>query len=639
MTYTIGGRPSRRARGGRLLLLLTCAAGVTLAAAGCAGKPRKQITSPYQNLGPRKNLPPYLKGSVYELVELANNEPLSVSSYGLVGQLRGTGDTKAPPAVRQWVTKEMVRRGFGSKVLGYESMSPGRVLASPDFAVVRVDAELPPGARAGDRIDARVSALPNETSSLAHGVLFETELREDGANPQAPSTAIRAWGKCGGPVMVNPAYALEAGAAQPGPAKASLRRGTLPNGGIIHHDRPLWLMLRQPQHSVSRAIERRINDRFQQEADHPRKDGNPGYLVAQAYDEGIVQFYVPRSFQGDWEHFVGVVTHLYMGGASPDFAARKAKELADEATRPDARLMDISYCWEGLGAPAMPFVSRLMSHQDPDVAFAAARAAAFIGDPSMAAQETLLRMAEKRGHPFQVSAIEVLAKLPASAALSELLRRLLDAPEETVRVAAYEALTKAQDPSVYSRPVKRYEDREKFVIDVVPGDGPPMIYASQRGRPRIGIVGRTPEIRQPLTFTALDKRLSISTTQIPTADGNGQRDALVLFYRDPRGRGPNSTVRVLSRPDVAELAARLAGHGAAGEQRLDFSYGEVVAILQALVARGDITSPRRGPDGRHLAASFVLQRASGIADEIRSAPTINEGRPQGDTPPGPVGMR
>src|SRR5687768_8495833 len=142
MTYTIGGLPSTPREGvffkNRVLHTGVAALLLVIASAGgCTTKAPKKITSPYQNVGPRKNLPPYLKGSVYELVELANSEPLTISSYGLVGQLRGTGDTKAPPAVRQWVTKEMLRRGFGSRMLGMESLPPGRVLGSPDFAIVK----------------------------------------------------------------------------------------------------------------------------------------------------------------------------------------------------------------------------------------------------------------------------------------------------------------------------------------------------------------------------------------------------------------------------------------------------------------------------------------------------------------------
>ena len=634
MTLTIRSlrRPGfRRARFSALAL--SAALTVAFAAGGCAAKkPQNVRTSPYQNLGPKK-VPAYLKGSIYELVELANNEPLNISSFGLVGQLRGTGDTKAPPAVRQWMTKEMLRRGFGSKTLGYDNVKAGQVLASPDFAIVRVQAAIPPGARAGDRVDAQVSALANDTSSLAHGVLFETELREDGANPQNPSATIQVWGRCGGPIAVNPAYALDAPANPSGAVRASLRRGTVMYNGVLYQDRALWLMLRQPQYSVARAIERRINDRFQQQADHARKDGQPGSLVAMAFDEGIVQFFVPKAFGGDWEHFTGVVTHLYLN-SSNSFAVSKANELAEQAVKPDARLLDISYCWEGLGSPAMPVVSKLMAHSDPGVSFAAARAAAFIGDPSFAAQETLIRIAETRGHPFQLTAIQTLGKLPASTALSQLLRRLLDAPEATVRIEAYKVLASGNDQTLYSKSIRRFENREKFVLDVVPSDGPPLIYATRQGRPRIAIIGRTPTVRQPVTFAALGQRLTIATTQ---AGPDKKVDVLGIYYRDPRPRSREPVIKVLSRPDVAELAARLGGEGAVGEQKLDFSYGEVVAILQALSDKGDIVSSRRGEDGRLLAASFVLQEAGGVSDEVRSAPVIDEGRPQGDRPSGPVG--
>jgi len=621
-------RPARAAAAAAVCVALSFA--LALSSGGCAPKPKHSSShqGPYQNLGPKK-IPAYLKGSVYEMIELANYEPLNISAFGLVGQLRGTGDSKAPPAVREWMTKEMVRRGFGSRTMGFESVPPGRVLASPDFAIVRVDAALPPGARAGDRIDVYVSALANDTSSLANGVLFETELKEDGANPQAPSATIQVWSRCGGPIAVNPAYALD-GSANPAPAaRASLRKGVVMDNGVVYQDRALWLMLRQPQYSVARAIERRINERFQRYADRPRKDGQPGNVVAMAFDQGIVQFYVPKAFAGDWAHFAGVVTHLYLNPSS-GFAATKAAELAQEAVKPDARLLDISYCWEGLGSPAMPVVSKLMAHSDPGVQFAAARAAAFIGDPSFAAQETLIRIAETRDHPFRVTAIQTLGKLPPSTALSQLLRRLLDAPEAVVRIEAYRVLAAAGDQTLFSKSICRYEGREKFVLDVVPSDAPPLIYATRQGRPRIAVFGRMPTVRQPLTFTTLGQRLTIATTKVGEEDK--KQDVLGVYYRDPRRQGKESAVKVLSRADVAELAARLGGEGATGQQRLDFSYGEVVAILQALSDKGEIVSSRRGPDGRLLAASFVLQEAPNVQNEINSAPPIDEGRPQGDGP-------
>jgi hypothetical protein len=634
MTYLPrpGGRCSASCRCALTALASLLALAASVSTLGCAQK-KKQPTfvRRYHDLGPKKNLPPYLKGSVFELTELANHVPYPVSSYGLVGQLRGTGDTDAPAAVRQWMIKEMVRRGFGDPTKGFGGMQPGPILASPDFAIVRVDAVLPAGARRGDRIDAWVSSLPNDTTSLSHGVLFETELKENGANPQRPSATLDVWAKCGGPILVNPAYALETEPNPVGPAKASLRRGSVPNSGTVQQDRPLILILRQPQHSVARALERRINERFAREADRPRKNSMIGYLVAEAKDEGRVEFFVPRSFGGDWEHFAGLVTHLYLD-PTVGFATGKAKELAEAAVKPNAPLLDISYCWEGLGSPALPFCQKLMTHKDPAVAFAAARAAAFIGDSSYSAQEALTRMAQTRGHPFQLSAIQVLGKLPASTALNDMLRRLLDSPEATVRIEAYKVLAQNGDPSIMTNVVKRWEDREKFLLDFVPSDGQPLIYASQRGRPRVAIIGRFPQIRANLVFTALGNRLTITSTEV----GEDKTPALAVHYRDPRRK---SAVRVLSRPDVAELAARLGGQGAKADEKLDFTYGEVVAILQSMIDKGDIVSANRGPDGRQLAASFVLQEAPAIADQIQSAPAIDAGRPQTEDEPAKVGMR
>lgn len=634
MTYLprLGGRRSARCRCALTALASVLTLVASVAMSGCAQKKKQPtFTRRYHDLGPKKNLPPYLKGSVFELTEVANHVPYPVSAYGLVGQLRGTGDTDAPAAVRQWMIKEMVRRGFGDSTKGFANLQPGPVLASPDFAIVRVDAVLPPGARRGDRIDAWVSALPNDTTSLSHGVLFETELKENGADPQRPSATLDAWAKCGGPILVNPAYALDAEPSPTGPAKASLRRGSVPNSGTVQQDRPLILVLRQPQHSVARALERRINERFAREADRPRKNSMIGYLVAEAKDEGRVEFFVPRSFGGDWEHFAGLVTHLYLD-PSTGFATGKAKELAEAAVKPNAPLLDISYCWEGLGSPALPFCQKLMSHKDAAVAFAAARAAAFIGDSSYSAQEALTRMAQVRGHPFQLSAIQVLGKLPPSSALNDMLRRLLDSPEATVRIEAYKVLAQNGDPSIMTNVVKRWEDREKFLLDFVPSDGQPLIYASQRGRPRIAIIGRFPQIRNALVFTALGNRLTITSTEV----GEDKTPALAIHYRDPRRKG---AVRVLSRPDVAELAARLGGQGSKADEKLDFTYGEVVAILQSMIDKGEIVSANRGRDGRQLAASFVLQEAPAVADQIQSAPAIDTGRPQTEDEPARVGMR
>ena len=67
-----------------------------------------------------------------------------------------------------------------------------------------------------------------------------------------------------------------------------------------------------------------------------------------------------------------------------------------KAEKPNARLVDITYCWEAIGSAALPFISKLITDPSPKVAFAAARAGAFIGDPTEASQSALLQMVHAR---------------------------------------------------------------------------------------------------------------------------------------------------------------------------------------------------------------------------------------------------
>ena len=60
-------------------------------------------------IGPKKNVPPFMAGSIWERTEVSNADPFPISSYGLVGRLRGTGDSTAPTPVRNWMLREMSR--------------------------------------------------------------------------------------------------------------------------------------------------------------------------------------------------------------------------------------------------------------------------------------------------------------------------------------------------------------------------------------------------------------------------------------------------------------------------------------------------------------------------------------------------
>jgi hypothetical protein len=330
---------------------------------------------------------------------------------------------------------------------------------------------------------------------------------------------------------------------------------------------------------------------------------------------------MPPKYGGDWEHFTGVITHVYFN-SSPSFIAAKAQELAAEATQPDAPLLDISYCWEALGQQALPFVTPLMTDPKPDVAYAAARAAAFCGEVS--SQAVLIAMAQTPDHPFQLNAVQTLAKLPNSPEINGMLRSLLNSPHTLVRLEAYRALASTKDASIFSKDIEG-----KFVLDIIPGDGPPLIYASRRGWPsRLAVFGRKPALELPITFTAMDGKLSISSTP--------GRKTVTIFYRGP---GVRKAVSIESNPDIAEIAARLGGAGPREEIPLPFTYCDVVAIVQGLADQQKVVSSAPSADGTAEPVAFVLQEQPVGLDPIVDAPPLpDQERPQADSP-GTVSLR
>jgi hypothetical protein len=617
-------------RASRRLAAIALAA--ALAVAGCSSKPKVdskvKIPTRYTSL-PAKKVPAVFKDTVYEKCDLINTEPFLVNGYGFVSNLSNTGSCEAPNAVREYMVKEMIKHKWDSRLIGIRTPTPEEAMRDPRNAIVQVDGYLPPGIRKGQRFDVQVGALADSgTTSLAQGDLFQTELRILGANPIDPGGSVNVHARAEGPVFVNPAYALKTELDGDPAARRSLRLGLVMNGARALEDRPLGLRLRQPSLRMSKYIEQRIDQRLQE----IRPD-----TIAAAQDEGIVSLFVPFNLNGDWEHFAGLVQFMYLNG-SPEFAAQKSRQLCDEAVKPDAPLMEISYAWEGLGKGALPAIREreMMSHGSPDVQYAAARAAAYLGDA--AGQQALVTIARTSGHKFQVNAVRVLGTMVPSPSLNESIRPLLDSSEWLVRLEAYRMLSKNGDSAIFSTPVHGGPDKGGFTLDVVRSDGPPVIYATQRGEPRIAIIGSKVGVNMPITFGAMDNRLSVSS--------NDDARTVTVFYRPPMPDGGPRTreqrdalvpIAIRSNPDLAEIIARLGGEGgdAGGNARLghlDFNYGEILSILSQLTTARQVSA--YAPGGDRTPASFILQELPRVQDAIDSAPPIPEqGRPQRDEQP------
>lgn len=549
---------------------------------------------------PAKQVPEYLKGTIWEQVDLAGIEPLRVSGFGLVVNLSGTGDTRAPNPVREYMIKQMQKHGFGNLNLpGFGSLTPEKVLNDPlnRTAIVRVDGFIPPGARKHQLFDVQVSALDNNnTTSLHRGILYTTDLSPRGADPFNPSAAgIATWARVSGPIFVNPALALEEGTEVSTAQRLGLRTGVVMGRGINLEDRPLILKLRNPDRRIARLIEKRIQEKFQNSR------------VASMQSEGDIFVYLPPQYKEDWERFAGVVTHLFLN-PSNDFAVLKARQLVEVAKKDKekAPLLNLTYCWEAMGPAILPEIRELYTHETDEVAYAAARAGAFLGDAL--AVEALCMIARKPQDTFQLAAIRVLGQLPRSARVSELLRELLNAPQMLVRVEAYRSLLETQDAMVYSQSV-----RERFILDIVPSDGPPLIYATRLGKPRIALIGQPASVANPAFYLTMRNRLSIASQ--PDQPG------IHIFFRGNEFE-PEVDLRLPS--DLALLIATLGGEGPRLENgaRLDLGYGDVVGILQQMSAQKLLVASNTPPGQTPQPVVFELQTLPGLEDPILTAPPI-----------------
>ena len=210
-------------------------ASLAVLAAGCTEDAPK-VKATYPTLA-RREVPPYMRDSVYEYTDMTGTEPFPVSGFGLVANLHRTGGSQAPSAVRDYMVKELSRHQFG--VAGGATPSPDRILESKNFAIVRVDGMIPPGARAGAGwstwFDVRVTCLPeNDATSLAHGDLYECDLKLGGANASDPGNGmVSVKAQAAGALFVNPRYVVNTDDDSPA-AKASRRTGVVLAGARAH---------------------------------------------------------------------------------------------------------------------------------------------------------------------------------------------------------------------------------------------------------------------------------------------------------------------------------------------------------------------------------------------------------------------
>ena len=619
----------------RVVTLATFASAVALS--GCDSSPPKNKMS--RTIDQRDIVPakvyPALEGTIGQYAYFADAMPMPVEGWAIVAGLPGTGSGEMSPEVRKYLTEQLYSNNAGSYSKGTEEFNPERILASNQVAAVEVHGIIPPLARRGDTFDLTVKALPDtQTTSLRDGLLWTAPLKLIGLRTDIDTRAT-AVGR--GPIYIPKMENVDTGATtQPVAEVKALRQGRVLGGGVVSDSRDVRLQLRSPSMRFAAAIQRAINSRF------PGRD-----KCADAMSDTVINLTIPPQYLNSPHQFIDLVLHMYLAQDVPGFTEGQAAKLVKALEDPKAPHQELSRALEGLGRSILPdYIEPLYSSPNPTARFWGARAGAALKD--VGGLVVLEETAKDMSSPLRIDAVQGIIDsshdgdtVRATLALSELLQ----SPNTTDRIIGYGALV-----AIRSREVHTYTISKKFLLDIVPCDGPPLIYATQADTPRIALIGNGFTLPPSALFVSADNLLTVSVLDGPAAQSGGgnpdsnvvtassvgadapaanatpskgpNRNAVTLFWRSPMG---DKTVNLKTSANLADVIARVAW--TPDPLAMDFdphaeyigaSYERVTEMLAGMCA------------DQSLNAKFVLEKAPAMT--ISSADAM-AGRPEGSTEP------
>lgn len=594
----------------------------TMSMGGCGEnwkrwKDRKKPIPKQQTSRPTimRDLPSALRGTVGAEARIVGTEQTLISGIGFVVGLNGTGGLTIPEQYAAHLERMMGLNGV--TVANDESnsliarKSPRELLRDRNTAAVIVQAAIPAGAREGESFDLYVRAI--NATSLEDGQLWTTEMRigppSAFGDPQA-----RILAKARGPIFLNPF-------AEPGGQFDGITRdvGRVLDGVTVTFPTKIQIILDNPSHQRARQIVSAVNSAFPStRADYDQ--------TARGQDESTILVQIPRRYLERREEFVNLLSHVTIDQSYPEIYARKyATTLNSEPYLAG----DMSWCLEALGERAIPFLNDLYSHPEAAPRLASLRAGAALGDSRVV--KPLRKIAMDPNSRYRTDAMSLMSTIHESMLVDTTLRELLDSPELSIRVEAYEnlmeralrarklriaqmfdsnsqgvrtttsqidILSRVWIPTDPIRGVGRTLVEGKFFLDIVPF-GEPLIYVTQQQEPRIVLFGEDLSLNRPLLASAWSDRLML------VADDSNS--PIRMYYRNDQTRTTSTMDEVPERlPDLIKLFA----HTPTPEDPrpgLGMSYSQVVGALYQIYS------------DRGVAAAFTTEEDRLLADLLTSA--------------------
>lgn len=494
-----------------------------------------------------------LHGTIGELVTISGTQLLQVRGFGLVVGLVDTGGGDGPETVKNYVIKEIRRL----QEIGEPGIPAGEVLAGRDAAMVEVTGFVPAAAQKGDRFDVVIRALGTQAKSLVGGRLVFADLKLWAQSPQGviegKTIAIAS-----GPIFVSPFD--RAGRAS---SKIDLRTGMVFAGGITKEPRQIKLVLNDPRYSIARQIMTRINGRY--------AGADP---LADAKSPSSVDLKIPPQARQRKALYLEHILHTTLNPAET-FLKQRAQDLGEEISSPDAEFESIGLAWDAIGKIILPTVRDHYHDELPAAAYYSGRTGMRMGDT--AGMQIVAKHAADPRSEFRKQAIEELGFTTNMHAAGEALRKLLDDPDDDIRIRAYQSLRRHAHPAIETRVL----DQDNLVLDIIDSGGEFLIYVQRLNEPRIAVFGKQMACNPPAIFPGDRNDSRRLLTQISANKGD---DHLTLIYRN-KFTGKNSPQ--LEAPlNVGKLITFLGDRWDTDPNGkptgLAVPYSEVVDILHAL---------------------------------------------------------
>lgn len=557
------------------LALLTLVLSVLLGMQGCEA-PAGPTAAPGVAPAPTYVGPAYLRGTIGSLARLrpGTERAVLVNGYGIVVNLNGTGSTNAPPALRQALINQMKKYGLGSARMDTLDMTPERVLADPNTAVVRIDGFIPAGASPGLKFDVLVTAVDSQTTSLAGGTLWTSTLGLNGAGQAFKFLHEQATAH--GPIYENPYRNTDDSGESD---EFGQQQSIVVAGGTVTTARDVELVLNQSSYTRSRAIADRINERFGRATD-PKP-------VAKPVTDQLIKINIPDRYQNDPAGLIDLIMHQYMQ-TGPGFEAQQARTLLSVLEeRPEAE-ESVTLAWRAMGRPVVEVLRESYNHPKIEARLASLKAGAWLGDER--ASQSLAELSRDIDPQIRLSVARTLVMLPRSLTGARVLKYLLDDEDTAVRVAAYESLAAINDRVVTDGRVVVPDELGtgvNYIVDTVPSEKP-LVYVTQIGVPRIVIFQPELGFGESMLARLWDNRLMLSTKP-----GQPHMD---IFYQPPLASGTGERrepVRLKAVPDLKTLIYLL-GHKPSIEnpnEGLGLTYSQVVDVVYQMCRTGEVDAP------------------------------------------------